>query len=54
MALVPVANVRTLGLVEVLFSYVISRRVFRERLGNLELIGLVLLVLGVADVAWGH
>jgi drug/metabolite transporter (DMT)-like permease len=54
MALVPVANVRTLGLVEVLFSYVISRRVFRERLGNLELIGLVLLVLGVAVVAWGH
>jgi drug/metabolite transporter (DMT)-like permease len=54
MALVPVANVRTLGLVEVLFSYIISRRVFRERLGTLELFGLLLLTLGVAVVAWGH
>ncbi len=54
MTLVPVANVRTLGLVEVLFSYIISRRVFRERLGRLELVGLILLMLGVAVVAMGH
>jgi drug/metabolite transporter (DMT)-like permease len=51
MALEPVAHVRTLGLVEVLFSYAVSRRVFRERLGTLELAGLALLVLGVAAVA---
>ena len=54
MALEPVAHVRTLGLVEVLFSYIISRRVFRERLGRLERLGLILLVLGVAVVAMGH
>ncbi len=54
MALEPVAHVRTLGLVEVLFSYIISRRVFRERLGRLERLGLILLVLGVAVVAMGR
>ena len=32
MALEPVANVRTLGLIELFFSYLVSRRFFRERL----------------------
>ena len=30
MAIEPVAHVRTLGLIELLFSYIVSRRVFRE------------------------
>ncbi|HEX2117076.1 MAG TPA: EamA/RhaT family transporter [Alphaproteobacteria bacterium] len=48
MTLEPAAHVRTLGLVEVLFSYLISLRLFRERLSALEITGLALLVLGVA------
>lgn len=48
MAIEPVAHVRTLGLVELLFSYVVSRRVFRERLQPLEILGIA--VLGLALV----
>jgi drug/metabolite transporter (DMT)-like permease len=47
MALEPAAHVRTLGLVEVLFSYLVSLRIFREHLTPLEITGLALLVLGV-------
>jgi drug/metabolite transporter (DMT)-like permease len=50
MAIEPVAHVRTLGLIELLFSYVVSRRVFRERLSRLELGGIALLTLGLAIV----
>lgn len=50
MALEPAAHVRTLGLVEVLFSYLVSLRLFRERLSTLEITGLALLVLGVATI----
>ena len=50
MALVPVAQVRTLGLVELLFSYVVSRRIFRESLATKELIGFILLAIGVLGV----
>jgi drug/metabolite transporter (DMT)-like permease len=50
MALEPAAHVRTLGLVEVLFSYLVSLRIFRERLSPVEIAGLVLLVLGVAAI----
>jgi drug/metabolite transporter (DMT)-like permease len=50
MAIEPVAHVRTLGLVELLFSYVVSRRVFRERLGRVELSGIALLTLGLVVV----
>lgn len=50
MTLEPVAHVRTLGLVEVLFSYLVSLRLFRERLTRLEVAGLALLVLGVAII----
>jgi len=50
MALEPVAHVRTLGLVELLFALVVSRRVFRERLGRLELAGIALLSLGLVIV----
>jgi drug/metabolite transporter (DMT)-like permease len=54
MAIEPVAHVRTLGLVELLFSYVVSRRIFREHLERRELIGMALLTLGLIVVALGH
>ena len=41
---------RTLGLVELLFSYVVSRRVFREQFNRRELVGIVLLTLGLVIV----
>lgn len=47
-ALEPAAHVRTLGLVELVFSYAVSRRLFRERLSGLEAAGMALIVLGVA------
>lgn len=50
MAMRPVAQVRTLGLVELYFSYVVSRRVFRERLGRAELVGLALLAVGLVGI----
>ncbi|MCC7271756.1 MAG: EamA/RhaT family transporter [Alphaproteobacteria bacterium] len=50
MAMQPVTHVRTLGLVELLFSYAVSWRMFRERLGAAEQVGLVLLILGLAAV----
>jgi len=50
MAIEPVAHVRTLGLVELLFSYVVSRRVFRERLSALELAGMAVLALALVIV----
>jgi drug/metabolite transporter (DMT)-like permease len=54
MTLEPAAHVRTLGLVEVLFSYLVSLRLFRERLSRLEITGLALLVLGVALITLHH
>jgi drug/metabolite transporter (DMT)-like permease len=50
MAMQPVARVRTLGLIELYFSYLVSRRVFRERLGGAELVGLVLLAIGLIGI----
>ena len=50
MALEPVANVRTLGLVELYLSYLVSRRFFRERLTTAELLGFVLLALGLVGI----
>jgi drug/metabolite transporter (DMT)-like permease len=50
MAIEPVAHVRTLGLVELVFSAVVSRRFFRERMTRRELAGMALLVAGVVLV----
>ena len=50
MAIEPVAHVRTLGLVELLFSYAVSRRLFREHLKPIELAGVLLLTLGLVIV----
>ena len=48
LALAPASQVRTLILIEVVFSYVVSRRVFRESVSRRELAGIVLVVLGAA------
>jgi drug/metabolite transporter (DMT)-like permease len=50
MAIEPIAHVRTLGLIELVFSYAVSRRFFRERLTRLELAGMGLLVVALAIV----
>lgn len=47
-ALTTAANVRTLGLVEVVFSFAVSHRLMRERLAPAEHAGLALVVVGVA------
>ena len=46
-ALRPAVDVRTLGLVEVLFSYLVSRRLFQEQISQKELAGLLLVGAGV-------
>jgi drug/metabolite transporter (DMT)-like permease len=53
MAIEPVAHVRTLALIELLFSYVISRRIFQEQFTRLQLIGLLVLVAGLVVVTLG-
>lgn len=53
-ALEPVAHVRTLGLVELVFSTAVSRRFFREHLSRRELGGIALLALGVAVITLGR
>ena len=49
-AIQSVTYVRTLGLTEMLFSYVVSRRFFRERLTRREIAGMVLIVAGVVVI----
>lgn len=49
-ALRPAADVRTLGLAEVFFSYLVSRRLMREKLSRAEQAGLVLVMAGVVLV----
>jgi uncharacterized membrane protein len=46
----PAVDVRTLGLVEVLFSYLVSRQFFKERMSHRELAGLMLVMVGVVAV----
>lgn len=46
-ALTTAANVRTLGMVEVVFSYLVSHRWLRERLSRAERAGLALVALGL-------
>lgn len=50
MAIEPVAHVRTLGLVELVFSAIVSRRFFRERMTRREWAGMLLLVAGVVII----
>lgn len=50
-ALRPAVDVRTLGLVEVLFSYLVSRRLFREQTSRREMAGLLLVGAGVLVIS---
>ena len=47
-ALTTASNVRTLGMVEVVFSYLVSRRFMNEKLAPAEQAGLALVLVGVA------
>jgi uncharacterized membrane protein len=49
-AMRPAADIRTLGLVEVFFSYLVSRRLFQEKLALAEQVGLALVALGLVVV----
>jgi drug/metabolite transporter (DMT)-like permease len=46
-SLTSAANVRTLGLVEVIFAQFVTRRVFSEGVAKRELVGITLVVIGV-------
>jgi drug/metabolite transporter (DMT)-like permease len=48
------ANVRTLGLVELIFSYVVSLKLFREKLSAMELGGMALIALGIVVITLGR
>ena len=50
MTIEPIAHVRTLGLIELVFSYAVSRRFFRERLTRLEIAGMTLLAIALVIV----
>jgi drug/metabolite transporter (DMT)-like permease len=52
LALAPASQVRTLILIEVVFSYFVSRRVFREAMNRRELAGIVLIMAGVVLILW--
>lgn len=47
LALAPASQVRTLILIEVVFSYFVSRRIFRESMNRREFAGIVLVMMGV-------
>jgi drug/metabolite transporter (DMT)-like permease len=49
-ALTSAANVRTLGMVEVVFSYLVSHRLLREKLAPAERTGLLLVLAGVVTL----
>jgi len=53
-ALTTAANVRTLALIEVLFAQIISRRLFDQKSTPREIIGIVLVVAGIAFLLWTH
>ena len=48
------ANVRTLGLVELIFSYVVSLKLFRDKLSAQELGGMALIALGIVIITLGR
>jgi len=52
-AIQPVTSVRTLGLIEMVFSYGVSRRFFREQITRRELAGMAMLALAVLTIATG-
>lgn len=52
-ALTSAANVRALGMVEVVFSYLVSRRLMKEKLATAEQAGLLLVGLGLVVLCLG-
>lgn len=50
LALESASRVRTLILIEVVFTYVVSMRVFREAISLRELVGIALVILGVGAI----
>src|SRR5690606_8395362 len=53
-SLTSAANVRTLALVEVVMAQIVSRRIFSQHAGARELIGMSLIVIGVALLLWSQ
>jgi len=53
-AITSAANVRTLALVEVLFAQGVTRFVFKQPTSKRELLGIVLVVAGVALLVWAY
>ena len=53
-ALASAANVRTLGLVEVLVAYFVSRRLLHQDTSRQEIAGMILIVLGVGLMLWAQ
>ncbi len=49
-AIEPAAHVRTLGLIELVFAWLLSRRLYREQLTSREFAGLLLLCLGLVSI----
>ena len=47
-------DVRIVGLVEVLYSYAVSRRLFREKVSALEIGGMAMVVVGIVLVSVGR
>jgi drug/metabolite transporter (DMT)-like permease len=52
-ALTSAANVRALGMVEVVFSYLVSRRLMKEKLAKAEQLGLLLVGVGLLVLCLG-
>ncbi len=53
-ALTTAANVRTLALIEVLFAQIVSRRLFDQKSTPQEIVGIALVVGGIAFLLWTH
>jgi drug/metabolite transporter (DMT)-like permease len=53
-ALATAASVRTLALVEVLFAQAISRFVFKQPVSTREVIGILVIVIGVVLLIWAY
>ena len=53
-ALRSAVDVRIVGLVEVIYSYAVSRRLFKEHVSAIEIAGMVLVVAGIVLVSFGR
>jgi drug/metabolite transporter (DMT)-like permease len=53
-AITSAANVRTLALVEVLFAQGVTHFIFKQPTTTREIVGVVLVVIGVAILVWAY